>query len=160
MGKWDWLKGKYPELQNEDPKYRDAVRKAMEPYRGKPAPVLAEAINLVEERKAEAKKALDKEQAELTALETLLLEELDRTGMQSFAYGGYRFTPSPKPYPKVVDREALREYMLRTQKELLNVNSQTLYSLVVKALEEPDEHEMPEGVEITNVHTTLSRKKA
>jgi hypothetical protein len=154
--KWAWLKGKYPELTDEAT-YDDVLLAAMVPHRSKSIEELAVAINTVESRKTDIEQSLSAFNAELVALERLLIDQFDKTGVEKISVGGYGFSPKPEPAPKVVDPSALRAYVDENMPEILSVNYQTLRGLVARALEGGED--IPPGVEV-NVRTSISRRKS
>lgn len=154
--KWAFLRGKYPALPT-DPNYDEVVLAAMAPHRGKTLEQIAAALNVLEEEKEGIKERLSGVDAEITALERLMVEEFDSTGVERIKVGGYNFSVIVSPAPKVTDPQTFRAWIDEHAPDVLSVNANTLKGMVARALESGEEP-LPEGIEV-NVRTAVSRKK-
>lgn len=154
--KWSFLKNKYPALPT-DPSYDEVVLAAMAPHRGKPLEEIAVALNAREEEKADLDEKLSGVNAEITALERLMIEGFESSGVERIKVGGYNFSVQYSPAPKVTDPQTFRAWIDEHAPDVLSVNAQTLKGMVARALESGEEP-LPEGIEV-NVRTAISRRK-
>jgi hypothetical protein len=156
MGKWDALRETLPALK-EDPTYEEALFAMSDAHRGKGLDALAESYTEVKGRKDTLNVELSAIDLELSALERVILETLDAQGLDSIVTGGYRYTRSPAPYPKIEDRPALLAWVSETMPELLTVNAQTLGAVTKQRLEQGEA--LPPGVSVY-LKETIARRKA
>lgn len=153
--KWNWIRGKYPTL-SEEPAYEEVIAAAKDEYRGLPLNEMAARINDLEALKEIKNRELADLDVALVALERLMIDGLDREGIEKIKVGGYNFSIQPAPTSKIVDPQAWMAYITATQPEILTVNAQTRNSMVARALEAGET--IPPGLEV-NVRESLSRKK-
>jgi hypothetical protein len=153
--KWDWIRKRYPTL-TESPEYEDVIAAAKDEYRTLPLNIMAERINALEEAKEIKQRELADLDVGLVALERLMIDGLDREGIEKIKVGGYNFSIQPAPTSKIVDPQAWMKYITETQPEILTVNAQTRNSMVARALEAGET--IPPGLEV-HVRESLSRKK-
>jgi hypothetical protein len=153
---WGWLRGKYPDLPL-DPTYDEAVSAARTKYIGYTAEMLATEINVQEVEKDKIEQKLSGVNLEITALERLMLERFDATGVESITVGGHSFKPQVSPYPFIADPVAMRAWYEEHMPERLNVAWQSVKGDIAAALR--GEGDIPEGVEV-KTSTVISRRKS
>jgi hypothetical protein len=156
MGKWDALRETLPALK-EDPTYEEALFAMSDAHRGKNIGALAEGYSDLKERKDTLKVEVAAIDLELAAIERVMLETLEAIDLDSVVTGGYRYTRSPAPYPKIEDRPALLAWVSETMPELLTVNAQTLGAVTKQRLEQGEA--LPPGVSVY-LKETIARRKA
>lgn len=158
MGKWSHLKGQYPDRQDPESDYFRDLHARTDELATKKLAELAELYAKEEEIVDYHEKRAKSAKTEIEAITRAMLRVMEQQNLDSATLAGYRWTPSPEPYPQVKDKVSLREWAEKTdQRDLLSINPQTLKSLVKKALEE--NQPIPEGLDLF-VHTTFSRRKA
>jgi hypothetical protein len=154
MGKWSNLRGKYPELP-----YDDAMAQAINDLSDMERQDLTEEVNELRGQKEELERQLKDVNFAIDAHEAALIRKMDATGLDSFATGGYLWTRSEEPHPRVVDRNANVQWALRYEPDVLSVQWQSLKALTKQALEHPGNAEaMPAGIEIY-MKPVLSRRR-
>lgn len=160
--KWAYMRAKYPALP-EDPEHEDVVKAARQLHVGKPLEELAVVLNDLEGRKDALQAQVADLDTEILAVERLMQTEFDTTGVERIRVGGYNFSPSTMPVPKIVNPVEFREWIDTNSPEVLSVNAQTLKGIVSRALEDMRENPastavIPAGIEV-HQHTTISRRK-
>ncbi len=157
MGKWSWLRGKFPTLQNEDPEYDEVLAAARDTYRDKP---LAGLVALYEAKRT-AKDTIERDLADvnvdITALEQLIDSAMESQSIETAVINGYRYTRKPEPVVRAADKAALLEWAMLHMRDNLSLHTKTLEAVVKRALE--NHEELPPGVEV-KVRQTLGRTKA
>jgi len=159
-GKWAFLKDKFPPVEEaQSSEYQQALNAAIEAHKGKSLKDLSETLTAARELKDAINEQLSEANLQITALERLIIDWLDASGVESITSGGYKLTASPEPIFAKRDGAALRAWAQVTgQEDLLTINSQTLTSLAKTYYLE--HNEPPPGVELTGVHVKLSRTKS
>ena len=158
MGKWSETTKHLQPLPDPDTPYFQRLAQRADELMGTDLDALAQLYG----RADETRQALERQTSDVTlerdAIGRAMLRKMEDANLDSVVTGGYRWTPSPEPYPQVKDRVALREWATQNgMEDALAIPHQTLKATVKAALEN---HEaLPEGIEIF-VKTTFSRRKA
>lgn len=156
MGKWSGLRDKFPELP-----HNEALKAAVDELEHLGRQELTDEINALRDQKADLERRLKAVDFDLDAHEGALLREMASSRLESFVTGGYLWTQSEEPHPRVIDRTANVEWALEHDASILSVQWQSLKALVKYALENPGDPDlMPKGVEIYRKPILSRRKKA
>jgi hypothetical protein len=159
MGKWEFLKGKYPKLA-PDSDYQEKVRQVQESdyyeVDGAGGPRLREVSDVDLCNWYNNKRRLkDQLEAELKVLELevqaatqLFVERFESQDVQKIKFqDGTTLSVNPEPYPYVQDQQKLLTWVRQQGLEsLLTLNYQTLASLTKERLLEGKP--LPEGVDV------------
>jgi hypothetical protein len=145
MGAWSHLVDTVPELP-EDPSRQDKFRARLSELASFDVNALTVLLNEQEEEKeilAKQTKAVD---FEIETLERALRYRLKEQNLDSVIANGYRWTPSPEPYPSVKDKVPFTNWVIEHMRDNVQLHHGTLKSVVKNALQ--GEGEMPPGVDI------------
>lgn len=149
-GKWAWLKDRFPALP-ADPSYGEALNTQAQQYRGLPLAEVAQLhIDLTEELSERQQEVKDLNMR-IAAAEEVLDEKMKAEQLESAVIAGYRWTPTPEPYPQIKDRQAFRAWAGKHMSDNLTLHHGTLKSVVKEALEE--NKPLPDGVEVFHKRT-------
>ncbi len=163
MGKWSSMKGKLPELPDDedadDPGALARLHAGMEERKGLSLKQLVDEFNERTEKKSKLAVQTKAESFELKVLTRCILDALEATEQGSARIAGYNWTPSPEPVPQIFDQIALRAWADAHMPESLRLPEGTLKATVKAALEPEGSGVMPDGVKAYIV-TKLSRKKS
>ena len=161
MGKWSHLKGKLEPLPLPQSDWTtrllamtDALVKTSNLGELAADYEITDAeIKLLEKTVKERRLALD-------ATSRAMLQLMEKQNLDSVTLGGYKWTPSPEPYPQVVDRVALRTWAEENEMEdILASPHQTLKALVKISLDPKNDEPMPAGIDLF-LKTGFRRTKA
>lgn len=161
MGKWSSQKGVLPDHDpdGDDPSLLDRIHAGMDARKGMSRKELIEEFNQRDARKDALNADVKVEEFELKVLSRCILRDLEDSGEDSVRMAGYVWTPSPEPYPKVVDKLKLRAWVDAHMPENLRLPDSTLKATVKAALDADGSGLLPDGVEAKLV-TKLSRTKS
>ncbi|HKW08661.1 MAG TPA: hypothetical protein VJS19_13940, partial [Candidatus Dormibacteraeota bacterium] len=87
----------------------------------------------------------------------LLRQTMEAQGMESVVMHGFRWTPSPEPYPIIEDRDQLKAWLEQEHPHEWQVPHQAVKRLLKSALKGEDQ--MPAGVGVFMSHSFSVRKK-
>jgi hypothetical protein len=144
--KWAFLKVKYPQLP-EEPTYDDALAMFREQHRDHTPEQLAALLNAAEDVKAGIEEKLSGVNAEIKALEQILVTQLQERDIEKLVVGGFSFAAKTDFSQKIIDPDTFYAYINKEMPELLSVHSSTLHGVIGRALE--DNQQLPPGVQIT-----------
>lgn len=154
MGKWSYLKDSVAEVPVAD--YSEQLLADMRELEGLSVADLAALYAERDDLASEAATAQKTADRRLDAVRRVLVQRMEQQGLDSVTTGGYRFTPTPEPYPSVTDRAANLAWAKEAMPDALQIQWQTLKSAVKSALETGDV--LPAGVTLY-LKTTLRRTK-
>ncbi len=145
MAKWSFLKDQFPTLP-PDVKYGEALALQMEAIREFDLAEVAEVYNDLEEELTERKQDVKELEMKIEAATRVMTDYMEAAGLESAVIAGYRWTPTPEPYPTVKDRVAFRGWCDEHMPNNLALPSSTVRSVVKAALE--DGNPLPPGIEV------------
>jgi len=145
MAKWSFLKDQFPTLP-PDAKYGEALDALVTEARTLPIAELASNYNDLEEELTERKQEVKELEMKIEAATRVMTEQMEAAGLESAVIAGYRWTPTPEPYPTVKDRVAFRGWCDEHMPNNLALPSSTVRSVVKAALE--DGNPLPPGIEV------------
>lgn len=155
MGTWSHLVDTVPELPTH-PSTQDKIRARLAELADASVDDLTRWINANEEALAAHRlreKELNLEDEALTAALRYRLKALNMDGVVS---NGYRWTPTPEPYPQVKDKTTFVPWVIEHMRDNVQLHHGTLKAVVKDALK--GEGEMPPGVDIF-LKTRFTRTK-
>jgi hypothetical protein len=157
VGKWSSFKGKLEEPIKGDGKYIDRINARLGVVATRTLDQLTSDFNETREAKDACAKTLKEHEFELEVLTRAIVKRMEDENTESVTKHGYRWTPSPEPYPQVKDKLALRKWVDEFMPDNLSLPAATLEATVKAKLEVGDE--LPPGVDVF-MKTGLSRTSA
>lgn len=135
--KRQWANIALPNVPDPEPSpWFDEVLKEKDARQGVPLAELAKQYNEAVQLKALIDEQRSHVTALLEALDRRILEDLESQGLESFRAEGQTFSPRHDLYPRVVDRDALHQWLKDTDQEyVLTVNHQNLKTMVKEAFD-------------------------
>jgi hypothetical protein len=158
MGKWTETTKHLQPLPDPDTPYFQRLARRADELMCVPLDDLARRYGTADGTRKRLEDEVSDATLERDAIGRAMLRKMENAKLDSVVTGGYRWTPSPEPYPQVKDRVALREWAVRNgMEDALAIPHQTLKATVKAALE--NHEELPEGIDIF-AKTTFSRRRA
>lgn len=157
MGKWSKLDGTLPEAPQDQSERTQKLFAACDELAGTPVPELAKILSDAKQAKDAVKEAEKEANFNLEVAERAMIFAMKQAGIESIVVDGYRFTPSPEPYPQVTDKKALLDWALEHMRDNLSLHPSTLSAIVKQALE--GQGELPPGVDVF-LKRSVSRTKS
>lgn len=146
MGKWSWLRGKFPKFQAEDADHALRIQKAQEAIKlelqeaGLPVDLgqLGERYNKERNLKDKKEDELSDINLKIEALTQMVTTEFDQQHITQFRLdNGASISLKDDAYTQVVDKDEWLGWVKETGREhLLSVHYQTMNSLVKEMLEQ------------------------
>ncbi len=137
MGKYSHLKGTLEKFQ-EEPKYQQRVEERKAEFTGFSGGALAGAFHRAKIRKREIERLLREQNLTITALEQMLVKDLESQGYTSTRHErAGLLSIQDKPYTTIIDQPAMVEWAEQTgRRPLLTINYQTMSGIVNTMLSE------------------------